>query len=135
MAKTDTVVDIKAANGAELNPDDYTQKELDTLLALAKDPAKKAEFDKQVAALKGSSTSSTEDQPTSSKPTSTTSDAPAEDTTGKIRVKVTASKGSGSYVHPVGKQLIQRGGESVLVPADEWTDQMIRDKYLTEVRK
>lgn len=125
MAKTDTVADIKAANGAELNPDDYTQKELDALLALAKDPAKKAEFDKQVAALKGSAT---EDQSSSSTPAST------EDTTGKIRVKVTAGKGSGSYVHPVGKQLIQRGGDSVLVPADDWTDQMIRDKYLTEVR-
>ncbi|MFD1734707.1 hypothetical protein ACFSC4_30455 [Deinococcus malanensis] len=33
MAKQDTVNDIKAANGAELNPDEYTQKELDTLLA------------------------------------------------------------------------------------------------------
>ncbi|MFC4428035.1 hypothetical protein [Deinococcus navajonensis] len=38
------------------------------------------------------------------------------------------------FIHPTGKQVIA-GKKSVAVPADDWTDQMIRDKVLTEVGK
>lgn len=54
---------------------------------------------------------------------------------GKIKVTVTQGQGSGSFVHPVSKQLLLRGAAAQLVPSDSWTDQMIRDKYLTEIRK
>lgn len=122
MAKKDTVAEIKAANGADLNPDDYTQAELDSLLALAKDPAKRTEFDAQVKALKGS-------QPQAS------STAAEEDTAPALTVKVNPDKGSGSYLHPVSKQAVVRGGQAVKLPDDAWTQDMVAKRFLLEVRK
>lgn len=60
-----------------------------------------------------------------------------EDTTGKILVQVNESnpKGSGSYIHPETRQVLRRGGKPTWVVEDSWTDQMVRDKFLTEVRK
>lgn len=111
--KDDTLAAIKAANGTEV-PSSLTQKQLDELLALAQGgDEKKAEFDEKLAEY-----------------------APAdEDTTGKIRVTVNGSKGTGSYIHPDTRQVVRRDGDPVWLPEDAWTDQMIRDKYLTEVRK
>lgn len=124
MAKADTVAEIKAANGVELNPNDYTQAELDTLLTLAKDPAKRAEFDAQVKALKGSQ----------STPQAATAPEP-EDTAPTLTVKVNPDKGSGSYLHPVSKQAVVRGGEAVTLPDDAWTQDMVAKRFLTEVRR
>lgn len=42
------------------------------------------------------------------------------------------AEGAG-FIHPESKQLIT-GDNVVEVPADEWTDTMIREKTLTEVR-
>lgn len=122
MAKADTVAEIKAANGVDLNPNDYTQAELDSLLTLAKDPAKRAEFDAQVKALKGS-------QPTAQATTT------PEDTVPTLTVKVNPDKGSGSYLHPVSKQAVVRGGEAVKLPDDAWTQDMVAKRFLTEVRR
>lgn len=117
MAKADTAAEIKAANGVELNPDDYKQSELDTLLALAKDPAKRAEFDTQATALKAA------------QPSTTPEPAPT------VTVKVNSDKGSGSYLHPVSKAAIVRGGKAISVPDDAWTQDMVAKRFLTEVRK
>ena len=121
MAKADTAAEIKAANGTDLNPDDYSQKELDALLALAKDPTKRAEFDAQAQALKGSTPPATQTL--------------AEETGLTIKVKVSAEKGSGSYLHPVSKVALVRGGPAVSVPDDAWTQDMVAKRFLTEVRK
>ncbi|WP_272977118.1 hypothetical protein [Deinococcus geothermalis] len=121
MAKKDTAAEIKAANGVELNPDDYTQAELDTLLALAKDPAKRAEFDAQAKALKGTPQAS--------------STVAEEDAGPTLTVKVNPDKGSGSYLHPVSKQAVVRGGEAVKLPDDAWTQDMVAKRFLLEVRK
>lgn len=123
MAKADTAVEIKAANGVELNPDDYKQSELDTLLNLAKDPAKRAEFDAQATALKGNAPAQTGTAPE------------PEDTASTVTVKVNPDKGSGSYLHPVSKAAIVRGGKAVSVPDDAWTQDMVAKRFLTEVRK
>lgn len=44
-------------------------------------------------------------------------------------------KGTGSYIHPETRQVLRRGGTPMWVLEDSWTDQMVRDKFLTEVRK
>ncbi|SMB89190.1 hypothetical protein [Deinococcus hopiensis] len=115
MAKADTIKDIKTANGQDV-PDSLTQKQLGELLTLAErgDEGRSA-FDAKL--------------------TEFTSAEAEEDTSSKIRVRVTDGKGSGSYIHPESKQLLRRGGEPVLVPNDDWTDTMIRNKYLTEIRR
>ena len=118
MAKRDTVLDIKSANGADV-PESLSQKQLDELLELAKGgEEKKADFDKKLTEFTGA-----EPEP--------------EDTTGKILVQVNESnpKGSGSYIHPETRQVLRRGGKPTWVVEDSWTDQMVRDKFLTEVRK
>lgn len=43
------------------------------------------------------------------------------------------AEGTG-FIHPVSRKVIS-GTKAVSVPADDWTDQMIRDKTLTEVGK
>ena len=53
----------------------------------------------------------------------------------KVKVNLASDKiaeGAG-FIHPVSKQLIT-GERVVSVPSDDWTDTMIRDKTLTEVR-
>lgn len=63
QTKADLLDAIKAANGTELAEADYTAKELELLLELAGDPAKKTEFDAQLAALKGRTSPPLPDKP------------------------------------------------------------------------
>lgn len=55
MPKKDTAAEIQAANGVTVDPTQYTQKELDTLLASAADSAEfdrlKAEYDNDGTAV------------------------------------------------------------------------------------
>lgn len=120
MAKADTAAEIKAANGVELDPEQYTQGKLDALLLLAKDPAKKAEFDQQVIALKNAPQPNVQ---------------PSAEHGETIKVRVNPDKGSGSYLHPESKQIAVRGGESVILPDDAWTQEMVAKRFLLEVRK
>lgn len=126
MAKKDTVAAIKAANGTELNEADYTQDELDALLALAQGrDDKRKEFDEQAKALKGSPKPAAQ---------AAAEKASQEAETSGIRVKV-SDKGTGSYIHPVSKTLLRRGGDAVSVPDDAWTQDMVAKRFLTEARK
>ena len=52
-----------------------------------------------------------------------------------VTVKVNPDKGSGSYLHPVSKDAIVRGGKAVSVPDDAWTQDVLAKRFLTEVRK
>lgn len=114
MAKKDTLADIKAATGTDV-PESLNQKQLDELLVLAKGgEGKRAEFDAKLAEYT----------------------TPAEEDAGpQIRVKVNPDKGSGSYLHPESKAAIERGGQSVSLPDDAWTQDMIAKRFLLEVRK
>ncbi|MFD1734885.1 hypothetical protein ACFSC4_31375 [Deinococcus malanensis] len=123
MAKQDTVNDIKAANGAELNPDEYTQKELDTLLALAQDgDARRTEFDTQAASLKGST------RPSNTNTTTTEPKAPA----GKVSVRVndTIAAYGGEFTDPDNGQVI--GKEAVSVPFTAFVREKLRSDELVE---
>lgn len=203
MAKRDTVAAIKAVNGAELDPEAYSQKELDQLLKLADSPEEFAALRKQFdddgirpddnepeykdgdavflhgeegatyrATFLGftevdgqpgarvstdggehvvllSQMSSDGTRPADSAQTSTSTpdqvqgdSTPPEATvaednsTRKVKVNYANEKvaqGAG-FIHPTSKVLIT-GDRVVSVPDDEWTDTMIRDKTLTEVRK
>lgn len=66
-----------------------------------------------------------------------TETAPAESSGPTRTVQVNYAGGNVSagagFIHPESKQLIT-GDKTVSVPDDAWTDSMIRDKTLTEVR-
>lgn len=112
MAKADTAALIKDANGTTLDPEAYTQTQLNALLGLAK-AGDKAAFDTKLAEF----------------------DAADEDDSPTVTVKVNSDKGSGSYLHPVSKDAIVRGGKAVSVPDDAWTQDMVAKRFLTEVRR
>ena len=67
--------------------------------------------------------------------TETVQDSATSEATKRVKVNLDGGKiadGAG-FIHPVSKQLVT-GDKVVSVPADDWTDTMIRDKTLTEVR-
>ncbi|MDP9763846.1 hypothetical protein [Deinococcus enclensis] len=117
MAKPDTVKLIKETNGAELDADNYTQTQLNALLGLAKGGDRGA-FDAKLAEFDAAREDDSE-----------------EGSTPTLKVKVNPDKGSGSYLHPEGKQAIVRDGAAVSVPDDAWTQDMVAKRFLIEVRK
>lgn len=104
MAKPETAAEIKSANGVDLDPNNYTQKELDALKAVAGDRAKfdalKAEYDKT--------------------PEQT---APADDGKKAVKIGKKVAEG-GSLLHPTDKVTI--GKDAVRVTPDDWTLTRIR---------
>jgi hypothetical protein len=124
MPKRDTVAAIKAANSVELDETAYTQAELDQLLALSGD---QAGFDALRTQFDDDGVTPNDNTPE----VTVADDSPRK----KVKVNLTSDKiaeGAG-FIHPVSKQLIT-GERVVSVPSDDWTDTMIRDKTLTEVR-
>lgn len=137
MAKADTVAAIKAANSVELDEAAYTQAYLDQLLPLAQKgeaglaefSTKKTEIDKAIADAKAEA-----DRKAAEKAQGGTV---ADDSPKKtVRVNYAndnVAEGAG-FIHPTSKTVIT-GDKTFIVPSDDWTDTMIRDKVLTEVRK
>jgi len=131
MAKRDTVAAIKAANTVELDETAYKQAELDQLLAFAQ-AGKQTEFD----ALRkqfdddGTPPDDNEQDPGGSEHTPSPEEAMEDGPTKKVKIGPKASEGAG-FIHPTSKTVVT-GDKVVSVPADDWTDQMLRDKFLTE---
>jgi hypothetical protein len=125
MAKADTAKQIDTLLGITTDPEKYTQQQLDTLLAAAKQ--NREAYDKALSEIQPAQDSQQQ---------STPKEAPvAESTEGKIKV-VTGEKATGSFMHPETKQSIRRGEtKPVPVPYDAWTQEMIGRKFLKEVRK
>lgn len=126
MAKVDTVNKIKELLGiqVDIDPEQFTQKELDALLEAAQKGA--GFFESAVSdLLQARKESSKNEQPEEG-------DVADEN---KIKV-VTGDKAVGSFMHPVSKQTIRLGkAEPVLVPDDAWTQEMIDRRFLKAVRK
>ena len=110
MAKPETVAEIKNANGVDLDPNNYTQKELDALKAVAGDRAKfdalKAEYDATPRPGQGAQPAVTPDD-------------------GKKAVKIGKKVAEGgSLLHPTDKVTI--GKDAVRVTPDDWVLSKIR---------
>lgn len=153
MAKRDTVAAITAGNGAALDENAYMQSQLDQLLPLAQRgadgqadfDAKKAEIDAAIAEAKAQlETKATADkaaadqaeadrlateQKAQEAQMAEQSDAPA---TRKVRVNYASpdvNEGT-AFIHPESRTVIL--GKLVSVPDDEWTQNFLAQRFLTE---
>lgn len=66
--------------------------------------------------------------------TETTQATTPETRTVKVNYENDKVADGAGFIHPESKQVIT-GKKSQALPADDWTDQMIRDKIFTEIRK
>lgn len=138
--KAENLAEITRLTGVELSDRDYKAPEVETLLTLAQDPAKRAEFDAQVVALKGNPAATTDTsaegdaQPAAGDSGKTEEPTVAKDEAPTISVKVNGDKARGAFIHPTSKTRIA-GEKAVSVPDDAWTQDMLAKRFLTEVRK
>ncbi|WP_104992717.1 hypothetical protein [Deinococcus sp. NW-56] len=116
MAKTDTISDIKAANGQDV-PDSLTQKQLDELLPLAqKGEEGLTDFQAKLTEFTGGSTST----------------APKTSGEKQIKVRVNAAIAAygGEFTDPDSRAVI--GKDAVSVPHTAFVREKLRSEELVE---
>lgn len=129
MAKQDTADQIKAANGTDLNPEDYTQKELDALLELAKGgDATRTRFDELAASVKGTTRPSNQNDTTGTSATSTASTPKVK--TISVRVNDEIAAYGGEFTDPDTRAVI--GKEAVSVPHSAFVREKLRSDEIVE---
>lgn len=131
MAKPDTVKDIKAANGADLNPEDYTQKELDALLELAKGgDATRAQFDELAASAKNTTRPSNQNDTTGTSTGTTSTASTPKVKTVTVRVNDAIAAYGGEFTDPETHAVI--GKDAVDVPQSAFVREKLRSDEIVE---
>ena len=123
--------DLKAANGADLNPEDYTQKELDALLELAKGgDATRAQFDELAASVKGSARPSNQNDATGTGAGTPPAASTPKVKTVSVRVNDAIAAYGGEFTDPDTRAVI--GKNAVSVPHSAFVREKLRSDEIVE---